>query len=326
MQVLVRIQLFIDVADERASGKCPMSATVIHSLRPLQPEQVRSRLASTPRLPSLGKIRGALHELLGAENRYITQISDVIRRDPSMTTRLLRMANSVYNGLSTPVSSVEEAVFYLGLKQIRCLVVATPIVEEFQKLAGDAPFNWHGFWQHCIATALLTNELVGTLQAPSDEMHYIGGLLHDVGKIVMASAFSQHFTEVQRRALETGRRVREIEREVLGMDHCELGALYLEAHRLPPFVVQVARFHHEPELCPEPRETVAVVQIADLLAHAANVTPDADQSRPDPVAACRQASGWPILFGRDSEPEQALALASLQRSLERLPLILEGLI
>lgn len=301
-----------------------MSA-VVENLPRLEPEQVRSRLALTPRLPSLARIHGALQELLGAENRYIAQISDVIRRDPSMTTRLLRMANSVFHGLSSPVSSVEEAVFYLGLRQVRCLVVATPIVEEFQTFAGDNNFCWREFWQHCIATALLTNELVSTLHTQSDEMHYVGGLLHDVGKIVMASAFPSYFTEIHRQVKEDARLLLEAENDVLGMDHCEVGALYLEAHRIPDSVVQIARFHHEPEKCPGPNNIVAVVQIADLLAHSTGVGGQGllDAS---PLAECQGASGWRILFGEESEQEQSIALASLQRSLDRMPMILEGLV
>src|SRR6266511_970838 len=106
------------------------------TVQPLTREQVENRLKYCPRLPSLSTINSALRELLGADQRYTSQVAEIIRRDPSLTARLLRLVNSVYYGLSTPVNSIEEAVFYLGVRQIRQLVMVTPIIEDFQKLAG----------------------------------------------------------------------------------------------------------------------------------------------------------------------------------------------
>ena len=102
------------------------------------------------------------------ENRYTAQIAEIIRRDPSLTSRLLRLVNSVYYGLSTPVNSIEEAVFYLGVRQIRQLVTVTPVIEDFQKLTLQCAFPWREFWQHCIGTAIMTHEITGAVQAPPD--------------------------------------------------------------------------------------------------------------------------------------------------------------
>ena len=126
--------------------------------KPLSREQIEHRLKFCPRLPSLGSINSALRELLNADQRYTSQVAEIIRRDPSLTARLLRLVNSVYYGLSTPVNSIEDAVFYLGVRQIRQLVMVTPIIEDFQKLAGKSTFAWREFWQHCIGTAILTRE------------------------------------------------------------------------------------------------------------------------------------------------------------------------
>src|SRR5262245_41062462 len=152
-------------------------------VRPLTCEQIENRLRDCPRLPSLGSINSALRELLSADQRYTSQVAEIIRRDPSLTARVLRLVNSVYYGLSTPVKSIEEAVFYLGVRHIRQLVMVTPIIEDFQKLAGKSPFPWRDFWQHCIGTAMLTREVVGSLRAPNDEVDYVAGLVPAVGKL-----------------------------------------------------------------------------------------------------------------------------------------------
>jgi HD-like signal output (HDOD) protein len=277
-----------------------------------------NRLKNCPRLPSLSTINSALRELLSADQRYTSQVAEVIRRDPSLTSRLLRLVNSVYYGLSTPITSIEEAVFYLGVRQIRQLAMVTPIIEDFQRLVGSAPFAWRDFWQHCIGTAILTREVVGSFQPLNDEVDYVAGLVHDVGKLAMAAAFPEHFVEVHRLHRETGRDLLELERETLGTDH-------LKSHSLPDALVETARFHHEPERAAHHARIVAAVQIADLLVRQARIGDSGNHgvvSNDDWL----KATGWDILFSSQAESERNIARANLHRSLERLPTILEGLV
>jgi len=255
---------------------------------PLTREQVENRLKYCPRLPSLSTINSALRELLGADQRYTSQVAEIIRRDPSLTARLLRLVNSVYYGLSTPVNNIEEAVFYLGVRQIRM---------------------------------------------PTDESDYVAGLIHDVGKIAMAAACPEHFEAVYHAHGSSRSAVLnplQQERRVLGMDHSELGALYLRSHNLPDALVEVARYHHQPELSSHHTQLVAAVQIADLLVRHAGIG-NSGNATPVTNEDWLNASGWSILFPERTDPEQAqsekaLAQTSLKRSLDRLPTILEGLV
>ena len=282
-----------------------MTTDAAAALRPLTREQINNRLRHCPRLPSLSSINSALRELLTADQRYTSQVAEIIRRDPSLTARLLRLVNSVYYGLSTPVNSIEEAVFYLGVRQIRQLVMVTPIIEDFQKLAGKTPFGWRDFWQHCIGTAILTREVISAMRAPTDEVDYVAGLIHDVGKIAMASACPEHFELIHQQHSADGPALRDIEQQILGLDHTDVGAMYLRNHNLPDALVDVALFHHQPERAAHHAHLVAAVQIADLMVrHAAignsgNVTPVTD-------ADWLNATGWEILFPQNAaEPEKA---------------------
>src|SRR5580704_8608447 len=122
-----------------------MSSVLTATCERLERTQIDARLSGCACLPSLGTIDSALRELLGADQRYTSQIAEIIRRDPSLTSRLLRLVNSVYYGMSKPVKNIEEAVFYLGVRQIRQLAMVTPIIEDFQKLAGNYRFAWREF-------------------------------------------------------------------------------------------------------------------------------------------------------------------------------------
>jgi putative nucleotidyltransferase with HDIG domain len=287
---------------------------------------IAEKVKNCPRLPSLRSIETALRELLHADNRYAAQISEVIRRDPSLTARLLRLVNSVYYGLTSPVNSIEEAVFYLGVRQIRQLAVVTPVIEDFQKLAGSSVFPWREFWQHCIAVAILTREITSSIMRLEDESDYVAGLVHDVGRIVMGSAFPKHFTAIYLdETRDPSENLLDREKRILGVDHTELGAIYLSQHQLPDLLIDVVRHHHQPERCPKARELVAAVHIADTLARFARIGNSGNDS-PVEDESWLETEAWRILHPNASRNDQLIAQATLKRTLERLPLILEGLV
>lgn len=295
------------------------------SAAPPARSEIERRLGKCALLPSLSSINGVLRELLNAEQRYTTQISDVIRRDPSMTTRMLRLVNSVYYGLTTPVTSIEEAVFYLGIRQVRQIAMSTPIIEDLQKLSLHQAFPWREFWQHCIATAVLSREITGAIQPVQDEVEYVAGLLHDVGRIVMAAEFPNEFAAVCAQAGRSQQDLRELEVAVLGMDHCEMGGIYLRHHRLPEIIVAAAEFHAEPERASDHGQLVAAVQLANYLVRVSQIGHSGNPA-PATEEEWLKLTGWGILFPHRMEEEQALLRASLKHSLERLPRILDGII
>ena len=295
------------------------------AVAPVGRKEILSQLARCPSLPSLGSINKALHGLLIVEQRYTAHIAEIIRRDPSLTSRLLRLVNSVYYGLNTPVNSIEEAVFYLGVRQIRQLAMVTPVIEDFQRLTRQCDFPWREFWQHCIGVAILTREVTTSINVQSDDADYVAGLVHDVGKIVMAWTFPDHFTEIHRQGVANPRNLVEVENEVLGIDHAELGALYLERHHLPELMVHSARYHHQPERAAQFPQTIAAVQIADLLLRSEKMGFSGDH-REVTRDECFAASGWKILLPDSHETEHNIARASLTRTLEQMPQLLEGLV
>lgn len=299
--------------------------TMPRPVEPLDRQSIEACLKACPRLPSLGSISQALRELLDADQRYASQISDVIRRDPSLTARLLRLVNSVYYGITTPVKSIEEAVFYLGVRQIRQLAMVTPVIEDFQRLVGSTSFPWREFWRHCIGTALLTGEVISSTHAVSEEADYVAGLVHDVGKIVMAAAFPDHFSEVRRRMGNGLEDLLDVEAAVLGLSHPQLGAIYLRCHNLPPMMVAAVEWHHQPEGAAHHTQVTAAVQIADLLVRHAKIGNSGNPAKVPPEAWLN-ATGWQILYPARTQADKGIAQANLRWYLERLPAILEGLV
>ncbi len=171
----------------------------------------------------------------------------------------------------------------------------------------------------------MTREITDLLQSQDDEIDYVAGLIHDVGKIVMASAFPDHFYEIYHRRAEEGAELMDLEREVLGVDHAELGAMYLRKQRLPEIFVEIVQFHHAPQMAHYQTNIAAAVHVSDLLVRHTKIG-DSGNHAEVPFDSWLESPGWKILFDHQTEAERGLSRASLNRSLERIPAILESLV
>ena len=116
-----------------------------------------------------------------------------------------------------------------------------------------------------------------------------------------------------------------LEREVLGVDHAELGAMYLRKQRLPEVYVEIVQFHHSPQLARYHTHVAAAVSLSDLLVRHAKIGHSGNHAEVR-VDSWLESPGWKILFGQQSETEQSFLWTSLQESLQRIPAVLESLI
>lgn len=243
-----------------------MSAVLPETVRSTDP--VEEVIRACPKLASLRSINATLQRLLAEEDSHAARIAAVIRRDPSLTARVLRLVNSVFYGLSGRVSDIEEAIFYLGLREIRTLALATPVIEEMRQLAGrEVQIDWEALWRHNLTVATLSRELYGRLgNRQEEERAYIAGLLHDVGKLVMAHAFPAAFVRVHGENHASAQACCAAERACLGWDHGQIGAHYLRHHRLEEGIVEAALWHNTCESPAQHPQLSACVRLADCLA------------------------------------------------------------
>ncbi len=295
---------------------------------PYTDDLIRRKIDVCPKLASLQSINNQLTSLVNSEQSLTSQIAEIIRLDPSLSSRILRMVNSVYFGLSANITDIEEAVFFLGLRQIRELSRATPVIEELTRIqnAQFGPELWKCLWSHSIGTAILTREILSSASARAeDETNYLVGLLHNLGKIIMAYAFPEELMAVASTPLHTPGEVCALEREHIGWDHAWIGAYYLERHHLSKEIVCAVRYHNEPDKAPDYPQYPAAVQVADYLVRHVGVASGFEQVEPVAEDAWTQLPGWQILFGAN-ETEAKIARASLANTLQRLPEILSGLI
>ena len=298
------------------------------SQSPFPDDVIRRRIDACPKLGSLQSINRALSHLVNSEQSLNSQIAEIIRRDPSLAARLLRMVNSVYFGLSTRVNNIEEAVFFLGLRQIRELSMATPVIEELEKLqrSSQSTLPWKDLWSHSIGTAIVTREILASTSLQiDDDTDYLVGLLHNVGKVVMANAFPNELRQLMGTPARTPADFCRLERELIGWDHARIGAHYLSRHQISEEIIYSVLYHNDPEEAPRHQLFAAAVQVADHLVRHAGITGGFEPVAHVEYEAWLQLDGWKILYGAEGQ-ETMLARAALTNTLSQLPSMLQGLL
>jgi len=189
--------------------------------------------------------------------------------DPALAARVLALANSNYYSLAGQISSLHEAVVFLGIKTLRDMAVAITGFNQFLG-RGDAPaLARRSLWRHSVDTAQCARIVIGALPAAAREtvgvdQAYTAGLLHDIGKVVMSAYLKAEFAQVLTRVAKGRLTFSDAEREVLGFDDAEVGARLLERWNLPSTLVTAVRYHHAPSQAPE-SPLAALVHVADTI-------------------------------------------------------------
>ena len=289
--------------------------------------ELRQRIEACPKLASLRSIHGALADLLRNHHSQAGQFAEIIARDPSLTARLLRMVNSVYFGLGTQVGTIEDAVLYLGLRQIRSLALATPVLEDMSAMGADGPqVSWRDFWLHTLACAFATRDLLNHSDVTiDDDTDYITGLLQNVGKVVIAKVFPAEFAQLTQSVYENEAQVLAAERALLGWDHAAIGAYYLENHKIPAEIVEAVRFHHDPLQAPARKHLAAATHLADGYARLAGLSGGVEL-RPAPTEDELIAAPSAALLWGDDLAARTAQMRPLADSMRRLPELVNALL
>jgi putative nucleotidyltransferase with HDIG domain len=245
----------------------------------MNPPSIKAMVQAVPR--SLGSYAPVLQEIeqaLQSPQCNLNTIGDAIQKDPDLTARLLRLANSPFFGFANRLSTVAEAVSLLGIQQIQDMIVASSVLEQFKGVP-DNLVNKHSFWQHSLAVGLTARLLAMERRLPKPDKFFVAGLLHDVGRLVLLSQAEKWVRAVFEVYQREKILLREAEKKVLGYDHQEIAAELLQSWSYPPTLVQAVAFHHTPSLSVA-RLDAAVVHIADHLVNAMGIGSSGEQFVP----------------------------------------------
>ncbi len=262
-------------------------------------EGLQDLLRNDAQLPTLPSVIFQLQQVLADEDAGGAEVAAVIERDPALTARLLRAANSVaFGGGREQLVSVLAAVQRLGLGQVRTVCLALSIVRAFENRRRR--LDPQAFWWHCAAVGSASRYLWERLHGKRGvEDAYVAGLLHDVGILLLDQYFSEEFDSVCLGREDLDLPLWQQEEDAFGIDHGRVGGLLLGAWRLPATVVDAVSCHHRPREAPEAHVALArVVYAAEACCRALGLGLSLEGQADEPAAEALSALG----FGADEVP------------------------
>ena len=211
------------------------------------PITLESLLEQDSELFSLPEIYIRVSELLENTDSSSAQIGKVIETDPALSSRILKMVNSAFYGIPKTIASISQSITILGRDRLRQILIGTVLSGVFGKVQSHV-FLMEDFWYHSVKTAILARHLGrdSTVSGEAEAL-FTAGLLHEMGRLILAQKIPDQATEIQQ-ALDMDEDIIQAEQRILGFTHCDVGAAFIEKWGLPAMLVDVARYHHNPEL------------------------------------------------------------------------------
>ncbi|WP_250658658.1 HDOD domain-containing protein [Alkalimarinus coralli] len=255
----------------------------------------------------------------------------VIEHDPILTIKVLKLVNSAYFGLSQEVTSVNHSVVYVGINTIKNVAISVATTGALPK-NNKAGLNMNRFWAHSLAVGVIAKLLAENKGVGKNEQanYFVGGLLHDIGKVLFAHFIPAEYQAVLHKAESENISLHLAEKELLGFDHSEIGAMVAQKWQLPADLIDSIKSHHrlgkqDSQHCP----LSLAIYAANQTAHYIELTKEASESEAENLLAqaakidhelpeaVKEWLGWPLsevckwLSNLDDEIEKALAFIDL---------------
>jgi len=236
--------------------------TPLPSPRSLTMQRVLDGLRQLPSLPVV------VLEVLETFEHADVDVDALARRiaqDQAIAARVLRIANSSFYGLQTRVGTVQEAVVVLGFRSVRAMVVSVAATNCFSPRACPG-FDHAAFWRHCVGAALCARALARPARMNA-ELAFTAGLLHDIGRLVLVTCFPEEYAATLAYGEQHDCPALVAERDVLGLDHAQVGEALAERWRFSPLLREAIGGHHAPQDYPA-SSLAGLIHVADLTARA----------------------------------------------------------
>lgn len=228
-------------------------------MKPL--DRILKSINTIPAFPATGN---KVAQLLKNPDYSINEVANVIKFDPSITANILKMANSAYFGPKHRISNINDAVVYLGQKNLLRAIQTAGVSKYYKKGASGYFDKVTDLWEHSVAVALMSQIISQKITGQEDNTLYTAALLHDVGKIIMGEFVRDSLAKIN--ALVSTQRVSFLEAEeiVIGINHADLGGKIASYWKFPAEIVDAIAFHHRPDLLEKEEKMMPwIVYIAD---------------------------------------------------------------
>lgn len=216
-------------------------------------------------LISLPEVYLRLQKIIDDPEHTRDQVARVVTHDPSLAARVLRLANSSYYSFPREIKSVSAAVGIIGEIDLRNLVLATSVVGAMSSL-GSEGVDIDEFWMHSLRCGIAARLIARAVGGANVEILFLAGILHDIGILVIYQQDAQLARAVDQQIAGKHQLRDQAEREMLGFDHAEVGALLGQSWGLSTEICELLRCHHQYQLAGENQPSAMILSLANLLA------------------------------------------------------------
>jgi putative nucleotidyltransferase with HDIG domain len=207
-----------------------------------------------------------LSKLISDEGSRVREFEGLIKMDPVLVSRLLRMVNSPYYGVRENITSIARAIVFIGMKNLRNIVVIEGLKDAVRQGSRGGMFSRRRLWLHSIAVSICSQMIVERIFGLRGEDAFLCGILHDIGMIVEDQTAPELFARTWKTMAFESRPLLAVEKEIIGTDHCEVGALLVQDWKLPEEVREGIRRHHAFDASTTPNSMAGTIQLSEFFA------------------------------------------------------------
>lgn len=230
-------------------------------------KELMKRIDTIQELPTLSTVVVQVLSMLQDINTSAEELTKVVEKDQAIVPKLLKLVNSAFFGFSTKVTSVQHAVMLLGFNTVRNAVLSVEVINALELKRRIEGFDIARFWRHAITVAVISRYLDHETGKQYREDVFAAGLIHDIGKIVMAHYFTDRFEATWKTMCKEKITFWEAEPEHFPINHAAIGAQLALRWNLPPALKEVVANHHACDPGGDDSNLVLIVHTADALAN-----------------------------------------------------------
>ncbi len=228
---------------------------------------VEKAVAAVGDLATLPEVTIRIIEIVEDAKSTARDLHDVIKNDPALSVKVLKVVNSAFYGLPGQVASVDRAIILLGLSAVKNIAIAASIARLFKGKRISEQFSAADLWRHSVAVAVAARSIakLSPHAVMTDEI-FVAGLIHDIGMLIERQVFCEEFTQVVDECTGSEIDFMECERRIIGADHQAFGVGLTTKWKFPRHLRAAVGFHHNPEaLSVELRNIATLLQMADVV-------------------------------------------------------------
>ena len=223
------------------------------------------QISTLKNLPTLPHILLKLFEVCGRDDVSLDEITAIVSKDPSLSIKVLKLANSDYLGLPQKIHQINHAVDLVGAGGIKDLAICAGIYDALDKPKKNGSFNLKTFWWHSLRCAFLAKNMAAALKFGKPDEAFVSGLLHDIGKVVLWANFYEAYEDILQNSSNDEERL-VLEEARFGVNHCDVATWLLNRWNFQTVISDPVRYHHEsPIRIVQALPMTQIVYIANLL-------------------------------------------------------------